>query len=52
MSDEIHHIDASDILLFEREYRVTLLLTKNGNKYIGAADFALTRGLHVKYRAL
>ncbi len=52
VSDEIDHIDARDILLFQQVDGLAFLFAEQGHQHVGAGDLAFSRGLHVKHRAL
>ena len=52
MGDVIDHVETRHALGFEEKHRLAFLLAEYGNQNIGAADFLLTRGLHMEHRAL
>ncbi len=48
----VHHIQTGDVLLVEEIGRLGFLLAEDRHQHIGASDFLLAGGLHVKDRAL
>jgi hypothetical protein len=52
VGDEVHHVQARDVLLLQEIHRVRVLLAEDRHQHVGAGDFLLARGLHVQDRAL
>ncbi len=52
VGDEIHYVQARDVLLLQEVHRVRILLAEDRHQHVGAGDFLLARGLHVQDRAL
>ena len=52
MGNEIHHVQAGDVLPLEEVDRVRVLFTENRDKHVRAGDLLLTRGLDMQDRSL
>ena len=52
VGNEMHHVQARDVLAAEQEHRVALLFTEYRHQHVDHADFLAAAGLHVEHRAL
>ena len=52
MRNEVHNIQAGDVLPLQEINRMRVLLAKDGHQHVGASDFLLARRLHVEDGAL